>query len=244
MTYPKFGAAGAVEQETLTYGTDELEYRDGFSTDVFDLKHTNTLKRSAPSFAAATYGIGASTDDTRNSLGVPFDTVTLAEEEETTNPHMVATNPGVSPALGDKLTYCDGVIYHRVRKTLTLNGKGDPPEGMTEANRGETFADAILIKPAVGDTPAIDEPGGWYIRRVELGKTVSDWQKFTVEMVKYIGNTPENAQDNILTPTLFTTGELDAISAYWKLSRTITLNATDKANVDETVELYDDIATP
>ena len=54
MPYPKFGAVGAIEEEAYTYATEELEFRDGFKTDIFDLRHTDTIKRSNPSFCAAT----------------------------------------------------------------------------------------------------------------------------------------------------------------------------------------------
>lgn len=245
MSYPKFGAAGTIEEETKSFETEELEYRDGFSTDMFDLKHTDTLRRSNPSFCAATYGIGKSDDPDSNSLGVPLDTVTLTEEEETTEPHTRATQPGESPDLGDKLTYTDGLIFHRLRKTLTINGRGDPPAGMGSANRGDTYGSGITIKPAVVGSagPTIEEGSGWYVRRVEITASNTDWQKFVVELTKYVGNTADQAQNNILEPTLFTTAELDAISDWYKLSRTITLNGTDRANVEETAEIYDNVAS-
>ena len=63
-----------------------------------------------------------------------------------------------------------------------------------------------------------------------------------LELVKYTGNTADDAQNNMITPELFTTAELDAISAWYKLSRTITLNGDGAANVEETAEVYDDIA--
>ena len=242
MTFPKFGCFGAVEQETHGFNTDRLEFRDGFDTEMFSLKFTDSWRRSAPSFCAQTYGIGKSDDATRNSLGRPLDTVTMAEDEEVTTPHMIATQPDVSPSLGDKLTYTDGLIFTRKKVTVTINGKGELPEGMTENDRGNTFAGRVMIKPAVGDTPIIDD-SGFYISRVERGKTVTDWQKFTIELVKYIGNSVANARQNMIAPSLFTEAELDAVSQWYKITRTTTLNATDKANVEETVEIYDDEAT-
>lgn len=241
MTYPKFGAAGAVETESHAYTTDQLEYRDGFDTEIFSLKFTDTLRRGNPSFCAQAYGIGKSSDPTRNSLGVPLDTVTMTEDEEVTTPHMLATQPDTSPALGDKLTYTDGLIFFRKKVTITINGRGEPPAGMQPEDRGNTYSGQVLIKPSVGDSPAIDE-SDLYINRVEVSKSVTDWQKFTVELTKYIGNTVENARENIITPSLFTITELDAISQWYKISRTTTLNGTDKPNTEETVELYDDEA--
>ena len=243
MSYPKFGVLGTVENDSHSYATTELEYRDGFSTEVFDLKHVDTITRSNPSYCAATYGIGKSDDATRNSLLVPLETVTLAEEEETTEPHVRATDPGESPSLGDKLTYTDGLIFHRLRQTLTINGKGDPPAGLGTADRGNTYGSTITIKPAVSGTagPTI-EGSGFYLRRVEITKSNTAWQKFMLELVKYIPNTADDAQDNMLDPELFTTIELDAISEWYKLSRTITLNGEGAANVEETAEIYDDIA--
>lgn len=243
MSYPKFGCAGAVESESHAFATDQLEFRDGFDTEIFSLKFTDTLRRGNPSFCAQTYGIGKSSDPTRNSLGVPLDTVTMAEEEECTTPHMLATQPDTAPALGDKLTYTDGLIFFRKKITITINGRGEPPAGMQESDRGNTFVGEVLIKPAVGDLPLVQE-SGLYVNRVELSKSVTDWKKFTVELTKYIGNTVVNAQQNMIEPQLFTIAELDAISAWYKISRTTTLNGTDKANVEETVEIYDDEATP
>lgn len=244
MAYPVFGCAGAVESETVTKRADQLEYRDGFDTDMFSLKWTDTWKRSDPSYCAQTYGIGKSTDLARNSLGVPLETVTLTEEEEVTAPHMISTQPGVSPVLGDKLTYTDGLIFFRMKRTLRIVGKGDPPAGMGVDDRGNTYATALNIMCAVGDTPVVTGTGGWYISSVELGKTVTDWQKFTIELIQYVGNTVENARMNMITPTLFETSELDAVSAWRKITKTTTLTFNNKAKVDETVELYDDSATP
>jgi len=241
--WPRFGAAGSVESETHGYATDQLEFRDGFDTDIFSLKFTDTLRRGNPSFCAQTYGIGKSDDPTRNSLGVPLDTVTMTEDEEVTTPHMIATQPETSPSLGDKLTYTDGLIWFRKKITITINGRGGPPVGMQPADRGNTYQGTVLIKPAVGDSPAIQE-SGLYISRVEVSKTVTDWHKFTVELTKYVGNTVANAQVNMITPQLFSKVELDAISAWYKLSRTITLNGTDKANVEENAEIYDSSASP
>lgn len=244
MAYPKFGALGTVESDSHIFATEELEYRDGFDTDVFDLKHLDTLARSTPSYCAMTYGIGKSDDVARNSLLVPLDTVTLTEEEETTEPHSVAVAPHESPDLGDKLTYTDGLIFHRTRKVLTINGRGDPPVGLGTANRGETFASDIVLKPAVHGTagPVIEEGSGYYLRRVEITSTNTEWQKFMLELVKYIPNTAEEAQNNMIEPELFSIAELDAISTWYKLSRTITLNFDGAANVEETAEVYDDIA--
>lgn len=242
MGYPKFGATGTIEQETKSYATEELEYRDGFSTDVFDLKHTDTLSRSNPSHCAATYGIGKSDDVAKNSLLVPLDTVTLSEEEEVTEPHSRATQPGVSPALGDKLTYTDGLIFHRLRQTLSINGRGEPPTGLGTADRGNTYGSSIDLKPAVHGSagPTIEVGSGFYLQRVEITDSNTEWQKFMLELVKYLPNTEADAQNNMLEPSLFTISELDAISTWYKLSRTITLNGDGVANVEETAEIYDD----
>lgn len=241
MTYPKFGVLGTNETESHSYATEELEYRDGFSTDVFDLKHTDTLTRTTPSYCATTYGIGASDDPTKNSLEVPLETVTLTEEEEATEPHMLATDPGASPELGDKLTYTDGLIFHRLKQTLTINGKGDPPAGLGTADRGNTYGSTITISPAVAGTAGPTITGsGYYLRRVEITKNNTEWQKFMLELVKYTGNIEDDAQNNMITPELFTIEELDAISTWYKLNRTITLNGEGAANVEETAEIYDD----
>ena len=216
--YPRFGCSGQVEQEVHGYATDQLEFNDGFRTDLFSLKFTDSLDRDKPSSCAHTYGIGESIDGTRNSLGRPLDTVTMVETEECTTPHMLATEPDTSPSLGDKLTYTDGLIFFRKKITITINGRGDPPVGMEPADRGNTYGDEILIKPAVGDEPVIQE-SGLYIARVEVTKSVTDWNKFVVELTKYVGNTVALAQENMITPSLFSTAELDAISVWYKLTR-------------------------
>ena len=246
MTYPKFGAAGTVEEETESYATEELEFRDGFNTDIFDLKHIDTLTKSNPSYCSGTFGIGKSDDAAKNSLGVPLDTVTFTEEEEITDPHSKATEPETSPSLGDKLTYVDGLIFHRKRQTLTINGRGDPPTGMGSADRGNTFGTAIVLAPAVsgGSGPVISEGSGFYVRRVEINRSNTEWQKFVVELSKFIPNTAEAANDNMIVPELFdVTDDLEALSEWYKLSRTITLNGEGPANVEETAEIYDDVAS-
>ncbi len=243
MAYPRFGVAGTVESEAHSYTTDQLEFRDGFDTDIFSLKFTDTLRRGKPSSCAQTYGIGKSDDATRNSLGVALDSVTMTEAEEATTPHMLATQPGVAPSLGDKLTYTDGLIFFRKKITITINGRGEPPAGLGAADRGNTYAGEILIKPAVGDTPIIQE-SDLYINRVDINKTSTDWWKFTIELTKYVGNTVAQAQENMITPTLFTLAELDAISAWYKITRTTTLNSNSESNVEESVELYDADSNP
>lgn len=239
----KFGVSGTCEAETHTFNTDQLEFKDGFDTDIFSLKFTDTLKRNKPSSCAATYGIGKSTDATRNSLGVPLDRVSMVEAEECTTPHMLATQPDIAPDLGDKLTYTDGMIFFRKKITITIEGRGEYPSGMGESDRGNTYADTLTIKPAVGDAPVIEE-SDLYIARIDRPKIATDWQKFTIELVKYVGNTVAQAQENMITPTLFTTTELDAISAWYKITRTTTLNGTGPADIDETIELYDADSNP
>lgn len=40
MPFPKFGCAGSVESDQITDAADQLEFRDGFDTDLFSLKFT------------------------------------------------------------------------------------------------------------------------------------------------------------------------------------------------------------
>ena len=244
MTYPRFGCTGSVESETVTFNADQLEFRDGFSTDLFPLKFTNSWKRNKPSYCAQTYGIGKSDDPTRNSLGKPLETVTMTETEEVTTPHMLATQPGISPNLGDKLTYTDGLIFFRKRVEIRISGKGDPPDGFGPEYRGKTYEGNLIIMPAVGDEPVIQEAGGLFIAPIEIPKTVTDWWKFNITLVKFVGNSVANARVNMIVPTLFTMVELQAVSAWFKITRTTTLNFQSQSDVDETVEIYDDVATP
>lgn len=246
MTYPKFGVAGSCEAETEGHRSDQLEFKDGFSTDVFMLKLTHTLKRNKPSSCAATYGIGKSDEPAKNSLGVALESVTLTEEEEVTPPHMIATQPGVSPVLGNKLTYTDGLIFHRLKKTIRIVGKGDPPAALGKDKIGQTYAGPITVAPAVGAAPIISEED-LYIASVEFVKSITDWHKFTIELIKYepkdIVEDP-TAQENMIVPTLWTVAELDHLSAWRKITRTTTLNFNGPADIDETVELYDDSHEP
>lgn len=239
-TYPKFGCAGNVELDVHGYASDQLEFTNGFQTDLFSLKHTNTVRRDRPSSCAHTYGIGYSEDGTKNSLGRPLDTVIMVEAEECTTPHMIATEPDFSPSLGDKLTYTDGLIFFRKKITITINGRGDFPVGLMPEDRGKTYEDEILIKPAVGSEPVIKE-SGLYIARVEVTKSVTDWNKFVIELTKYEGNTEDKAMQNMIIPGLLVKTELDAISIWYKLTRTTTLNGKDKANIEESAEIYDNI---
>ena len=239
MSYAKFGTSGTVESDTHGFTAEQLEYQDGFETALFPLKWLDNWRKDRPSFCAQTYGIGQSIDPTRNSLGRALDTVSMVEAEETTTPHMLATEPGVEPALGDKLTYTDGLIFTRKKVTITINGRGDLPVGFTEDQRGKTYEGDLLIMPAVGDQPIVSENGGLFINRVEKGESVTDWNKFTIELTKFYGNTPANAQTNMITPTLFTLQELQAVTPWFKITRTTTLNSKDKANVEESVDLYD-----
>lgn len=241
MSYPNFGAAGACEEESLVFNTEQLEFRDGFDTDMFSLRKTYTLTRSNPSAYAGTYGIGKSSDPARNSLGVVLETVTLVEEEEIVGPHYVASRPGEPPALGDILTYADGLIVNRLKQTLTLVGFGTPPAGLGTEDIGSTYTGNITIRPAVGDMPVISG-SGWYVSRVEVNRRVTEWQKFTVELVKYVGNTADSATENILASSLFSPAELSALSGLYRIRRTTTLNQRDRANVEEQIELYNNHA--
>jgi hypothetical protein len=48
----------------------------------------------------------------------------------------------------------------------------------------------------------------------------------------------------MITPALFTSAELDAISTWYRITRTTTLNHDNRPNIEETVEIFDDTATP
>ena len=243
MSYTKFGAAGSVESEDHEYNADQLEWHDGFDTDLFPLKFTDVLTRDKPSSCAATYGIGKSDDMTRNSLGLALDSVTMVEAEEITPPHMLATQPDTEPALGDKLTYTDGLIFTRKKITITITGRGELPTGLQPGDRGKTYADELLLKPAVGDAPAIQE-SNLFIAPLRESKKSTDWRSFTITLTKYVGNTVANARVNMITPSLFTKAELDAISPWYKITRTTTLSGTGPANIQESVEIYDSSSSP
>ena len=117
--------------------------------------------------------------------------------------------------------------------------------GLGTADRGNTYGSTITLKPAVAGTAGpIIQGSGWYVRRVEVTESNTDWQKFVLELVKYVPNIEADAQKNMISPMLFTITELDAISQWYKLSRTTTLNGTDKANVEETAEIYDEAVSP
>ena len=120
MGFPKFGAAGTVERDEQSKGMEELEFRDGFETTVFDLRHTTTLTRSAPSSYALTYGIEGSAD---NPTGCTLTSITWEKTEEATDPHTVACSPGAVPGSSDMLVYVDGMIIFRSMEVLTLEGQ-------------------------------------------------------------------------------------------------------------------------
>lgn len=237
MGFPKFGAAGTVERDEDSKVMEELEFRDGFETTVFDLKHTQTLTRSAPSSYALTYGIQGSAD---NPIGCTLSTVSWEKTEEATDPHAVACSAGECPGSSDLLTYTDGLIIFRIAEVLTIEGFVDCVTG-APYSRGEYLnlgsAAGAGIKPAVGSATVEIYGDGFMCRRVDTVRESTEFEKFTCEFIKYTGNTAEDALDNILTPTLFGTGDIP--SDYYTIRQTTTLNGEDRADMEESIECFE-----
>lgn len=239
MPFPKFGAAGSVEHDDDSKVMEELEFKDGFETTVFDLKHTTTLNRSAPSSYALTYGIEGSAD---NPIGCTLTSVSLEKTEEATDPHAVACTPGVCPSdPSNVLTKTDGLIIFRVAEVLTIEGFVDCVTGCPYS-RGDTLnlgvAAGAGIKPAVGSATVEIFGDGFVCRRVDTVREVTEWEKFTCEFIKYTANTAISAFDNILSLELFGSGDIP--SAYYTISQTVTLSAEDRASMEESVEVFED----
>jgi len=245
---PEFGCSGNIEEEHITDNADRLELQDGFDKTFYSLKFGKTLTRRSPSSWAQYYGIGKSDDTDRNSLGVNLSSVTLTARELATDPHEIATEPGVSPDPGDKLVYTDGLIVKGVEYTLEISGYGTPPTGMRSSNKGDLYQSAITIKPAIGDITEIcfPENSNWYVENVDIKKDVKDWQTFTVRLVRYVGNTVANAYNNMLASpmVMFTEAENDAISSYWSVERRITFSEDARPELEETITYYDDDSSP
>lgn len=231
--FPNFGTVGTVERDEESKAMEELEFRDGFGTTVFDLRHTTTLTRSRPSSMAMTYGIEGSAD---NPIGKTLRTVTWEKTEEGTDPHAIACKPGDVPGSSDLLTYVDGMIIFRTMETLTIEGFGANPY-----NRGDYLnlgaAAGAGIKPAVGSAEAEVYGDDWFCRRADLVKESTEWQVFTAEFIKYTGNTAEEAEQHILTLELFGSAEIG--SDYYTIRQTTTLNAEDRADIEEVVECFE-----
>lgn len=234
MSFPQFGASGSVERDELSKGMEELEFRDGFATTVFNLRHTGTLTRSRPSSMAMTYGIQGSAD---NPITKTLRTVTWEKAEEATDPHVVACKPGEIPGSSDMLTYADGLIIFRVMETLTIEGLGANPYSRGDyLNLGATVGSGI--KPAVGSAEAEVYGDDWFCRRADVVKESTEWQVFTAEFIKYTGNTAENAEQHILTLELFGSAEIGAGNLY-TIRQTLTLNGEDRADQEEAIEIFE-----
>lgn len=239
MGFPKFGCAGNVERDEDSKSIEELEFRDGFTTTVFDLKHTKTLTRSAPSSYALTYGIEGSAD---NPTGRTLRTVTWERSEEATDPHDVPYNAGAVPGSGDTLTYTDGLIVFRVSETLTIEGFS--PAGGAPWSRGEYLNLGVTagsgIKASVDCLSSGAEVYGdsFFCRRVDTVRESTEWEVFTCEFVKYTGNTSSGACGNILASELFSSGEIGSGNQY-TVRKTLTLNAEDKSDFSETIEIFE-----
>lgn len=237
MGYPEFGTVGTVERDELSKAMEELEFRDGFETTVFDLRHTTTMTRSRPSSMAMTYGIEGSAD---NPIGKTLRTVTWEKTEEATDPHVVACAPGAVPGSSDLLTYADGLIVFRVMETLTIEGFGINPY-----NRGDYLDLGSVagngIKPAVGSAEAEVYGDSWFCRRADVVKESTEWQVFTAEFVKYEGNTAENAEKHILDLELFGSAEVNppGSATFYTVRQTTTLNAEDRADFEEVIEVFE-----
>lgn len=239
MGFPLFGASGNVERDEDSQTMEELEFRDGFSTTVFDLKHSKTLTRSAPSSYALTYGIEGSAD---NPTGRTLKTVTWERSEEATDPHNVPFSPGEVPGSSDLLTYTDGLIVFRVAETLTIEGFS--PAGGAPWARGEYLnlgaAAGSGIKAAVDCLSSGAEVygDGFMCRRVDVVKESTEWETFTCEFIKYTGNTQENACENVLSSELFGSAEIGTGNQY-TIRKTMTLNSEDRADFEEVIEIFE-----
>jgi len=237
MGFPKFGASGACERDEESQSMEELEFRDGFTTTVFDLKHTKTLTRSAPSSYALTYGIEGSAD---NPIGRTLKTVTWERAEEATDPHAVPFSPGTVPGSSDLLTYTDGLIVFRVSETLTIEGFS--PVGGAPYARGDYLNLGSVagagIKAAVDCLSSGAEVfgDGFMCRKVDITKEATEFESFSCEFIKYTGNTALGACNNILTSELFGSAE---IGTYYTISKSLTLNAEGVADFSETIECFE-----
>lgn len=229
-------ASGSVERDESSETMEELEFRDGFTTTVFDLKHTKTLTKSAPSEYALTYGIEGSAD---NPIGLTLKTVTWERAEEATDPHSVPLAPETVPGSSDILTYTDGLIVFRVSETLTIEGfseNGAPYARGEYLDLGTTAGSGIKSAVDCLSSGAEVFGDGFMCRKVDLVKEATEFESWTCEFIKYLGNSSEGACENILTSDLFGSAEL---GNYYTLSKSLTLNAEGASDYSETAEIFE-----
>jgi len=256
-TIPKFGCAGEVISVEDAGSSEMVELPDGLSITRFLLKTTNTFKKEKDIHTA--YGIAASgAGETLNSLAVKLVSATYTHEEvvggtvqEPTAKFNVAG--GTAPAVTDKLTYTNGMLWLRSHETLTIEGKGALPTALSADKKGTTLTGTTVVIASATDADATDVvitlADATYLD-YRTNNTNTEFATWSVTLDKYTENgTPDaeilavgGADTDLDALSLIEAGDLT--SDYFKSTLSLTFGENAYVRRTETVELYDDADVP
>ncbi len=253
-TIPKFGCAGTVISVEDAGSSEMVELPDGLSITRFLLKTTNTFKKEKDIHSA--YGIAASgAGGTLNSLGVKIVSATYTNEEVVGGTVQEPTakfnvSGGAVPAVTDKLTYTNGMLWLRSHETLTIEGKGSLPTALSADKKGTTLTETtIMLASATASDVVITFASPTYID-YRTNNTNTEFATWSVTLDKYTENaTPDSeilavggADTDLDAFSLIE--EADLTSVYFKGTLSLTFGENAYVRRTETVELYDDADVP
>jgi len=228
---PHFGAAG-VDTRSRGRATDILEFMCG--VDIAEIYRTETGSLSDSKTILA-YGI-----ECTNPLDRTLESASLSEQEEVET-HEAWTGlqpvwpcvPGSDP---NKLVYVDAFLILRKRTTMNVSGKGDMPVGYEENKHGQCGY-SLEIEPELDSTGtgisvAITDA---IYRNPQEQDSLTDWRTFTLELSKVEGQTDGTGATHLITLDPSDVPP-DLLATNYTISRTTTLNATEWATKEISIE--------
>lgn len=248
---PKFGSAG----RSLRFGVDKsaerLDLVNGFETELYFRALNDTRSEEVEKLMC--YGIAPKET---NPFSRTLTTVSHSENEDViTHESWTENDPNTDQTTqGGPLVAVDAMLKWRAEERWSVSGYGELPERVvgTPWAPGDVTSTALVINSATtaADHPtealSITIPVGAYLENVSIQGENTNWRTFTLEFVKYTGQTDldDPFADIVAAPTQVMNEEVDwdipVPNNYWyRTSKTTTLNAEGFGTVEFSMELHE-----
>lgn len=198
---PNFGVVGA-DSINRSRAVQTIELTDGINIYPFIKSEDGTIAYSRTIMPF--YGIQ---DSNTNSLNRIIESVSYSETEEAIT-HEAAVAAGV-PVKGasQKLVGIDAMLILRMRKTMSVSGKGRLPTGYTETDRGAYKT--LTLSAALGDF-SVTMSNAILTNPSEV-KQALDWWTYSFELAMVVAQSDGAGATHLVTVDNWDAANLGAI---------------------------------
>ncbi len=261
-----FGVKEAAERITIEETVRPLEFRNGLNVTYWPQERIETV--TAEKVFYDVWGTCPDGDANGNSFGIVIDNLTWTRTEAVGSQKLIGTQPFLkcpgaipSTATPQLLMRTADMVWMGVEHSLSIDGKYT---GISSLSVPKLIIEGAHIAPAdvSGGTLFLYPVGGGagddssfeydipdtfdqqpYVESVRR-ECSKDWNTISISLRWFVPQTVGNWGTSPLVETLVTWTPATLSEKFFKITKTLTLSATDNPRLSETVEVYEETDDP